>query len=123
MAVADEVDLLDPRRPVSHAGAGEQRVDRSSALVDRSVDGVLVGQVQVDGLGAGQLHVGEVHDHHFAPGFLSQLGGCGAHPGGASDDQDPFPVVAKCIEETHNSRPPGGSKWFRPRSSRQRSGP
>ena len=54
VAVPAEVDLLDVGRPVGHAGTRHQRVHRAAALVDGLVDGLLLGQVDVDGLGAGR---------------------------------------------------------------------
>ena len=99
--VSDEVDLLDARRAVGHPGTGEQRVHRAAALVDGGVDGVPVGQVHVDGLRAGQLHLGEVHHHDLGTGVLHELGRGRAHARGATDHQDPLPVVAECIEQCH----------------------
>ena len=101
VAVADEVDLLDARGAVGHAGAREQRVDRAAALVDGGVDRRLVGQVDVDGLGAGQRDLGEVHDHDLGAGALQQLGRGRAHAGGATDDDGALAVVAECIERRH----------------------
>ena len=95
-----------PGRPVGHAGAREQRVHRAAALVDGGVDGVLLGQVDVDGLGARQRDLGEVHHHDLGTGVLRQLGGGGAHAGGATDHQDPLAVVAECIEQCHVVSPP-----------------
>ena len=54
-------------------------------------------------LAPAQLHLGEVHDHDFGPGVLHQLGRGRAHAGGAPDHEDPLPVVAKCIEQSHSS--------------------
>ena len=95
----DEVDLLNTGRAVCHTGAGEQGVDRPTALVHGGVDGRFFGQVDVDGLGAGQLHLGEVHHDDLSPGLLHQLGGGRAHTGGAPDNEDSLPVVAECIEQ------------------------
>ncbi len=94
-----EVDLLDVGRAVGHAGAGHQRVHRAAALVDRGVDGVLVGQVHLDGLDPGQLHVGEVHHHDLGAGVAGQLGRGGTHAGGATDHEDALAVVTECIEQ------------------------
>ena len=74
-------------------------MDRPTALVDRGVDGGLLGQVDVDGLGAGQLHLGEVHHDDLGAGVLHQLGRGRAHTGGAPDNEDSLPVVAECIEQ------------------------
>ena len=74
---------------------------RAAALVDRGVDGVLVGQVDVDGLRPGELDLGEVHHHDLGAGVLHQLGRGRTHARGATDDQDPLPVVAECIEQCH----------------------
>jgi len=57
------------------------------------------GQVDVDGLGAGQLHLGEVHHDDLSAGVLHQLGRGRPHTGGAPDNQDPLSVVAECIEQ------------------------
>jgi len=99
--VTAEVDLLDVGRAVGHSRAGHQRVHGSATLVDRLVDGRLVAQVHVDGLGPRQLHLGVVHDDDFGTGVEGQLGGRGTHAGGASDHQDALAVVTECIEQRH----------------------
>ena len=71
--VADEVDLLDPRRALGDTGAGEQRVDRSAALFDGGIDRGLVGEVELDGLDAVERHVGAIHHDDLGPGVLDQL--------------------------------------------------
>jgi hypothetical protein len=76
-------------------------VDRPAARVDRGVDGVLLGEVDLDRLDAGQLHLGEVHHHDLGAGVQQQLGGRCAHPGGASDHHHALPVVPKGVEQRH----------------------
>ena len=49
-------------------------------------------------LAPGELHLGEVHDDDLGAGRLGQLGRGGPHAGGAPDNEDPLPVVAKCVE-------------------------
>ena len=48
VAVPDEVDPLDARRAVGDTGAGEERVDGTTALVDSGVDALPVAQIEVD---------------------------------------------------------------------------
>ena len=98
-AVTDEVDLLDPGRAVSDTGAGEERVDRPAALLDRAVDRGGVGEVDLDGLDAGEADVGVVHDHDLGAGVLHQLGRGRAHAGGAADHEHSLAVVPKCVEQ------------------------
>ena len=105
VAVADEVDLLDTRRAVGHAGAREQRIHPTTAGVDSGVDGGLLDQVDVYRLDAGQGDVGDVHDHDLGAGVPSQLRRGGTHPRGPADHQDPLAVVAECIEDRHLSPP------------------
>ena len=62
---------------------------------------LLLGQVDVDGLGAVEGDLGVVHDHDLGAGVLGQLGGGGAHAGGAADDEDALAVVAEGIEQAH----------------------
>jgi len=99
--VADEIDALDAGRSVGHPGTGEQHIDRAATLGDGGVDRLPLSQVDVDGLGPGQGDLGEVHDHHLGSGVQDQLGGGGTHAGGATDHEDPLPVVAKCVKERH----------------------
>ena len=94
-----EVDLLDVGRPVGHARARHERVDRAAALVDGGVDRGLVAQVHVDGLGSGELDLGVVHHHDLGAGVEGQLGGSGPHTRGTTDHQDPLAVVTECIEQ------------------------
>ena len=76
-------------------------------LVERGVDRVLLGQVDVDGLDARQGDLGEVHDHDVGAGVLHQLGGGGAHAGGTADDERALAVVPECVEQTHDGAPLG----------------
>ena len=68
-------------------------------MFHRGVDRGPLGQVDVDGLGSGEFHLGEIHDDHLGTGILGQLGCGGPHAGGAADNEDPLPVIAKCVEE------------------------
>ena len=45
----------------------------------------------------GQRDLGVVHDHDLGAEVLHELGGGGAHPGGAADHQGPLAVVAECV--------------------------
>ena len=99
VAVAAEVDLLDVRGAVGHAGARHQGVDRSAILVDRVVDGLLVSQVHMNGFDAGKRHLGEVHHHHLGTGVTRQLCRGRPHAGGSTDHQDLLAVVAECVEQ------------------------
>ena len=101
VAVADEVDPLDAGRAVGDAGAGQQRVDRTAALVDGGVDRGLLGEVQVDGLGAGEGDLGEVHHHDLGAGVERQLGGGGTHSGGTTDDEHALAIESECVELRH----------------------
>jgi len=98
-AVAQEVDALDARRAVGDTGAGEQGVDRSTALVDRGIDGCLVGQIEHDGLHAVEGDGGAIHHHDLGAGVEEQRCGGGAHTGGAADHQGALPLVAEGIEQ------------------------
>ena len=44
---------------------------------------------------------GAVHHDDLGAGVLDQLGGGGAHAGGAADDQGPLAVVAERVEQAH----------------------
>src|SRR5436189_5958375 len=50
VAVAEKVDLLDAGRAVGNAGAREERVHRTAALVDGAVDTGAVGEIYLDRL-------------------------------------------------------------------------
>ena len=89
-----------PGVPSATPAQEKQRVDRAAALVDRGVDRRLLGQVDVDGLGARQRDLGEVHDHDLGAGVLHQLGGGGPHAGGAADDEGALAVVPERVEQT-----------------------
>ena len=96
--MTEEVDLFDAGRAVSDAGAREQRVDRPAAFVDGTVDRRRVGEVHLDGLGAGQVDFGEVHDDDLGARVLHHLGRRGAHPGGAADHENSLAVVPERVE-------------------------
>jgi hypothetical protein len=113
VAVTDEVDLLDAIGAVGNAGAGEQRVDRAAALVDRRVDVRLVAQVEADRLRTRQRDRRVVHHHDLGTEVLHQFGRRGTHAGGPADDQRPLAVVPECI----SSHDPRSCRWFEIRSS------
>ena len=86
-----------PGVPSADAGAGEQRVDRAAALVDRGVDARLVAEVEVDRLDALEGDRREVHHDDLGAEVLHQLRGRGTHAGGTTDDQRSLAVVAECV--------------------------
>jgi hypothetical protein len=49
VAMTDEVDLLDARCTVGHARTREERINRTSALIEGSIDRVSFTQVHMDG--------------------------------------------------------------------------
>ena len=100
-AVADEVDALDPGCAVGDAGAREQRVHGSAALVHGGIDRRLVGEVELDGLHARQGHRGAIHHDDLRARILRELGHRRAHAGGAADDQCSLAVVPECVEQRH----------------------
>ena len=98
--MTDVVDLLDVRRAVGHARTREQRVDRRSPeLGERRVDRRLLTEVDVDGLRARELDVGEIHDGDVGTGILHELGDGRAHPARSTDDERALAVVAKGAEQ------------------------
>ena len=97
----EEVDFLDAGRAVGDARAGEQRVDRAAAFVDGAVDRGGVGEVDLDGLGAGQVDVGVVHHHDLGAGVLHQLGRRRTHAGGSAHHEHSLAVVPKRVEGAH----------------------
>src|SRR5207245_1521861 len=99
--VPDEVDLLDAGCAVGDTGTGEQRVDRTTAFGDRGIDRRFVGEIELDGLDAGEGDVREVHDDDLGAGVQRELCGRGAHAGGSADDEHPLAVVPKCVELAH----------------------
>lgn len=62
VSMAEEVDALDARRAIGNASAGEKRINRATALVDRGIDLILVAKVNHDGSEALDRDVIHHHD-------------------------------------------------------------
>ena len=112
VAVAEEVDLLDARRAVGDAGAGEQGVDRPAAARRRRRR----SRPCRTGRAGWRVTPSRVTSARSitttsAPASSRTLGGGRTHAGGAADDEGALALVAECVEQCHVDWSPGWVVW------------
>ena len=104
----DEVPLpdeVDPRqqRAVGHARGAEERIDRSAALPDRSVDALPVREVERDLRHARSRRSLDVEHDDVRAELREHFGRRRPDPRRPADDGGPLPFVAELIRHFRSS--------------------